>query len=93
MARRIGDFLRRFLRVNPQFREQTTSQLVAALQVGEIDLAAASLPVPKADIAGSELFPEEFLLVVPKKRPLCGRPMVKAQDLRNACEGVTPFGV
>lgn len=83
IARRIGDFQRRYPRVNPQFREETTSQLVEALQAGEIDLAVVSLPVPKAEIVCSELFREELLLVVPRKHPLCGRPVVNLQDLRN----------
>ena len=83
IARRIGDFQRRFPRLNPQFREETTSQLVEALQAGEIDLAVVSLPVPKADIVCSELFREELLLVVPRKHPLSGHPLVNLQDLRN----------
>jgi LysR family transcriptional regulator, hydrogen peroxide-inducible genes activator len=83
IARKIGDFLRRFPRVNPQFREETTSQLVEALQAGEIDLAVVSLPVPKADIVCSELFREELLLVVPRKHPLGGHSTVNLQDLRN----------
>jgi len=83
IARRIGDFLRRFPRVNPQFREETTSQLIEALQAGEIDLAVVSLPVPKADIVCSQLFREELLLVVPRKHRLRGHPLVNLQDLRN----------
>lgn len=83
IARKIGDFLRRFPRVNPQFREETTSQLVEALQAGEIDLAVVSLPVPKADIVCSELFREELLLVVPRKHPLGSHSTVNLQDLRN----------
>ena len=83
IARRIGDFVRRFPRVNPQFREETTSQLVQALQAGEIDLAVVSLPVPKADLVCSELFREELLLVVPRKHPLTGHSPVNLQDLRN----------
>jgi LysR family transcriptional regulator, hydrogen peroxide-inducible genes activator len=83
IARRIGDFVRKFPRVNPQFREETTSQLVEALQAGEIDLAVVSLPVAKADIVVSELFREELLLVVPRKHPLSGQRLVNLQDLRN----------
>jgi LysR family hydrogen peroxide-inducible transcriptional activator len=83
IARNIGDFLDSHPKVNPQFREETTSQLVEGLQAGEIDLAVISLPVPKADIVCSELFREELLLVVPPKHPLCGRPMVNLQELRN----------
>jgi LysR family hydrogen peroxide-inducible transcriptional activator len=83
IARRIGDFQRRFPRVNPQFREETTSQLVEALQAGEIDLAVVSLPVTKADIVCSELFREELLLVVPRKHPLGGHSLANLQDLRN----------
>jgi LysR family transcriptional regulator, hydrogen peroxide-inducible genes activator len=82
IARRIGDFTRKFPRVNPQFREETRSQLVEALQAGEIDLAVVSLPVPKADIVCSELFREELLLVVPRKHPLGGHPP-NLQALRN----------
>ena len=83
IARRIGDFTRKFPRVNPQFREETTSQLVEALQAGEIDLAVVNLPVPKADIVCSKLFREELLLVVPRKHPLSGHPLVNLQALRN----------
>jgi len=83
IARRIGDFLHRFPRVNPQFREETTSQLVEALQAGEIDLAVVSLPVSKVDVVCSELFREELLLVVPRKHPLSAHPPVNLQDLRN----------
>jgi LysR family hydrogen peroxide-inducible transcriptional activator len=83
IARKIGDFLQHCPKVNPQFIEETTSQLVEALQAGEIDLAVLSLPVAKADIVCSELFREELLLVVPRKHPLCGRPVVNLQDLRN----------
>ncbi len=83
IARKIGDFLRRYPRANPQFREETTSQLVEALQAGEIDLAVVSLPVPKADIVCSELFREELLLVVPRKHRLSGHSLVNLQDLRN----------
>ncbi len=83
IARTIGDFTRRFPRINLQFREETTSQLVQSLQAGEIDLAVVSLPVPKADIVCSELFREELLLVVPRKHRLSGHPLVNLQDLRN----------
>jgi LysR family transcriptional regulator, hydrogen peroxide-inducible genes activator len=83
IARRVGDFTRRFPRVNLQFREETTSQLVQTLQAGEIDLAVVSLPLPKADIVCSELFREELLLVVPRKHPLSGHPPVNLRDLRN----------
>lgn len=83
IARKIGDFIRRYPRVNPQFKEETTSQLVEALQAGEIDLAVVSLPVPNADIVCSELFREELLLVVPRKHPFTGHRLVNLQDLRN----------
>jgi LysR family hydrogen peroxide-inducible transcriptional activator len=83
IARTIGDFTRRFPRINLQFREETTSQLVQSLQEGEIDLAVVSLPVPKADIVCSELFREELLLVVPRKHRLSGHPLANLQDLRN----------
>ena len=83
IASNIGDFTRRFPRINLQFREETTSQLVQVLQAGEIDLAVVSLPVPKADIVCSELFREELLLVVPRKHPLNGHPPVNLRELRN----------
>lgn len=83
IARRIGDFTRRFPRVDMQVREETTSRLVQALQAGEIDLAVVSLPVPKVDIVCSELFREELVLVVPRKHPLSGHSPVNLRDLRN----------
>ncbi|MGA2002879.1 MAG: LysR family transcriptional regulator [Terriglobales bacterium] len=83
IARNIGDFTRRYPRVNLLFREETTSQLVQILQAGEIDLAVVSLPIPKADIVCSELFREELLLVVPRKHPLSGHPPVNLRDLRK----------
>jgi LysR family hydrogen peroxide-inducible transcriptional activator len=83
IARKIGDFLQHCPRVNPQFIEETTSQLVEALQAGEIDLAVLSLPVAKVDIVCSELFREELLLVVPPTHRLSGRPVLNLQDLRS----------
>jgi LysR family hydrogen peroxide-inducible transcriptional activator len=83
IARRIGEFLEQFPRVNPQFTEETTSLLVLALQAGEIDLAVVSLPVSNADLVCSELFREELLLVVPVDHPLCEQPAVNLRDLRN----------
>jgi LysR family transcriptional regulator, hydrogen peroxide-inducible genes activator len=83
IASNIGDFTRRYPRINLQFREETTSQLVQTLQAGEIDLAVVSLPLPKADIVCSELFREELLLVVPRKHPLSAHSPANLRDLRN----------
>jgi LysR family hydrogen peroxide-inducible transcriptional activator len=83
IARRISGFLAQFPRVTVQFKEETTSRLVQALQDGEIDLAVVGLPVPNADMVCSELFREELLLAVPADHPFSQRSGVSLQDLRN----------
>ena len=83
IARTIGDFTRRFPRINLQFREETTSQLIEALQAGEIDLAVVRLPVPKADIVCSELFREQLLVALPPKHPLSGHSTVDLGEVRH----------
>ncbi|SRR5216684_6104570 len=77
VAPRIVDFQKQFPEVDVQLVEDQTPRLVEQLQLGDLDIAIASLPVKNPDIICSELFREPLFLAVAKDHPLAGKPAVE----------------
>lgn len=77
--------MRAFGKVHPEIQvsvtEATTSELVRAVQAGELDLAMVSLPVAARGVAAVEVFTEALWLALPKGHALAKRETVKISEL------------
>jgi LysR family hydrogen peroxide-inducible transcriptional activator len=83
VAPQIGEFLRRFPELDLQLVEELTPQLVDSLQVGDLDIAIAGLPLRNPDIVCCELLREPLYLAVAKDHPLARKTAVDLHDLRD----------
>ncbi len=83
VAPRIVDFQKQFPEVDVQLVEDLTPRLVEQLQLGDLDIAIASLPVKNQDIICSELFREPLYLAVAKGHPLAEKPTVDMRSFVN----------
>ncbi len=64
--------------------EDTTAQLVRAVQAKELDVALLSLPVEGAGLAVEEFFDEDLLVALPAKHALAAKKRLGLDDLE--CE-------
>lgn len=64
--------------------EDTTAQLVRAVQAKELDVALLSLPVEGAGLAVEEFFDEDLLVALPAKHALAAKKRLALDDLE--CE-------
>ena len=76
-------FHKRHRDVDVRIVADATSDPLAALQNGAIDLAIATTVPRDRRIAARELFRDEMLLVTAPKHPLAQKKFVRASDLRN----------
>ena len=83
VAPQIGEFLRRFPELDLQLVEDVTPALVDSLQVGDLDIAVAGLPLRNPDIVCCELLREPLYLAVAQDHPLARKTAVELQELRN----------
>ncbi len=77
--------LRAFAKAHPEIEvsitEATTSELVRAVQAGELDVGLVSLPVAVRGLVAEEVFAEALWLALPKRHPLAKRDAVKMAEL------------
>lgn len=77
--------LKAFAKIHPgievSITEATTSELVRAVQAGELDTGLVSLPVVARGMATMEVFSEALWLALPKRHPLAKREAIKIAEL------------
>jgi LysR family transcriptional regulator, hydrogen peroxide-inducible genes activator len=83
IAPRIGEFVSHFPDVQLAFSEDTTPELIEALQLGDLDLAVSGLPVRNPDIVCSELSREPLVLAVSENHPFAREEVIDLRDLRR----------
>jgi LysR family hydrogen peroxide-inducible transcriptional activator len=83
VAPRIGEFMKRFPDLDLQFVEEITPTLVESLQVGDLDIAVAGLPLRNPDIVCCEVMREPLFLAVAQNHPLARKSAVDLQDMRE----------
>lgn len=81
VPRLLGALSERHPRVRLSFLDGTSTVLVPQLVAGRIDLAVVNLPADGADVAVSELFVEDRLLVVPSAHPLAQHDHVSIEQV------------
>ena len=77
VAPALPGFVAKFPEVDLHLREATTSELIAQLQEGALDVAVVSLPVEGAGLVMAELFREPLYLAVPHTHDLAGESRVQ----------------
>jgi LysR family hydrogen peroxide-inducible transcriptional activator len=83
LSRVLGEFARRFPKVQVEVVEEVTSAILRACQECNIDLAILPLPVEGPDLRVEALFDEELFLLLPAGHRLVDRPKVTLDDLRE----------
>ncbi len=68
----------------PIIREDQTARVLAAVQVGALDVGILALPGGEPGMRELPLYAEDFLLVVPRKHPWAGRTDIAAAQLNDA---------
>ncbi len=79
----LNDFTVRHPLVSIKIVEDITPTLMQRLHDGTIDLAVAALPVVGTELAGIELFEENFYAVLPDKHRLASRASIRLSELNR----------
>lgn len=83
LPRVLAQFAQNFPTLEVVVVEDRTADLLKLLDGGDLDLALASLPIPKNAFEKEILFQEELLLAVPSKHPLAIQEKVEIKDLET----------
>lgn len=84
LPRHIAAFHAAHPGVEISLREESTSDMLALIVTGELDLAIAALDVPRpAQVAASSLLREPVLMVLPASHGLAGQRTVRMEQFRN----------
>ena len=83
LPRVLAQFAQNFPTLEVVVVEDRTADLLKLLDGGDLDLALASLPIPKKGFENEILFQEELLLAVPSKHPLAIQEKVEIKDLET----------
>ncbi|HEY0943997.1 MAG TPA: LysR family transcriptional regulator [Opitutaceae bacterium] len=79
----LRTFGERYPGIEVVVHEDTTAQLVRAVEAKELDLALTSLPVERHGLVAEKLFDEELLLVLPRKHALAEKPKLGLRDIED----------
>jgi LysR family hydrogen peroxide-inducible transcriptional activator len=83
----LPGLLKRLRRKHPKFqlfiREDLSSRLLHALQLGELDVLLLALPYPADNVETLHLFDDEFLFACPREHALAGVDRVRTADLKS----------
>src|SRR6202011_6090707 len=76
-------FGRRHAQVEVTVHEDVTRQLLAAVLVGDLDIALVALPIEDARLQTEALLTEPLLLALPPRHRLVRRKTITMDDLRE----------
>jgi DNA-binding transcriptional LysR family regulator len=78
----IGEYRRRFPKVELRLREMPTAQQITALLTGTLDVGVLRDADPTEGIAINTLLEERFVAVLPEAHPLARKRSLRVRDLR-----------
>jgi DNA-binding transcriptional LysR family regulator len=79
----IGNYRKRFAKVDLRLRELTTSSLVDAIRQGAVDLGFLRDAGPTEGLIVENVLAERFVIALAKKHPLANRKRISLPDLKN----------
>ncbi len=80
----LGLLRERYPSLRLVLREGLTTELVRALENGELDALLAAAPLREAELSELPVFWEGFVLAVPREHGLATAPQVRSSDIRAA---------
>jgi DNA-binding transcriptional LysR family regulator len=79
----IGNYRKRFVKVDLRLRELTTSRLVDAIRQGAVDLGFLRDAGPTEGLVVENVFAERFVVALAKKHPLANRKKISLAELKG----------
>lgn len=79
----VPEIRRRFPRLTLRLFEEKTEDVISMLRQGRLDAGLLALPINEEQLASRALFEEPFVLAVPEKHALSGKPKIALKDLED----------